>query len=77
MTCNYRIIQHDTKKPVYFAIHEVFYGDKGKPEGWTAEPIDIVGDSVKEVMQALQHMCSDTKQPVLKESELEKITKAV
>jgi len=72
MTWNYRIIKHDKTKNVYFAVHEVYYDEKGSVKGWTEDPIDIVGDSKQEILNTLNHMVEDTKQPVLKESELEK-----
>lgn len=72
MTWDYRIIEHDGKDESYFAIHEVYYSDKGEIETWTADPINITGDSAKDVTKILQTMLKDIKRPVLKESELEK-----
>ena len=75
MTWNYRIVKHDTGKTAYFAVHEVFYDDKGKVTNWTADPIDIVGDNKSEVVKTLKQMTSDITTPVLKESELLKSSK--
>ena len=72
MTWNYRIIKHDTAESVYFAVHEVYYDKQGNITNWTQNPIDITGDSAKEIARTLQMILTDTKQPVLKESELEK-----
>ena len=70
MFWNYRIIKHDKKKPVFFAVHEVFYNDKGNVENWTADPIDISGETKKELIAVLGRMTEDLKQPVLIETEL-------
>lgn len=63
----YRIIKHDKSKPVYFAVHEVYYDDKGRIENWTADPINAIGDNKQEVLKTLKHMIEDTKQPVCPE----------
>ncbi|MBI2009336.1 hypothetical protein HYS84_02900 [Candidatus Saccharibacteria bacterium] len=72
MHWNYRIIEHDKSKPAYFAVHEVYYDEKGNIEGWTEDPINVVGDNKTEVTMIIQHISADTKRPILKESELEK-----
>lgn len=77
MTWNYRIIMHDKSKPKYFAVHEIYYDEKGNIESWTADPINITGDSKQEILKTLKHMIEDTKHSILQESELEKnLTKA-
>ena len=70
MTWNYRIIKHDAKKPYYYAVHEVLYDENGNVTSWTENPIDITGDSKKEVMKSPGHITLDTKLPVLNESKL-------
>jgi hypothetical protein len=75
MTWNYRIIKHDETKRTYFAIHEVFYNDKGKITNWTEQPIDITGESKVEIKRILKKMTLDIETPVLTESELPKKSK--
>ncbi len=70
MTWNYRIIEHDSEKHSYFAIHEVFYNDNDKINSWTENPIDIVGDSTVDIKSILKQMALDAALPTLKESEL-------
>jgi len=70
MTWNYRIIKHDSEKRSYFAIHEVFYNNKGEITSWTENPIDIVGESKVDIKSILKQMTLDTETPTLKESEL-------
>ena len=60
MTWNYRIIHHDNDKNPYFAIHEVFYDEHEKVTSWTADPIDISGESQLEVTKTLKRMQEDT-----------------
>ena len=76
MTWNYRIIKHDTEKRNYFAIHEVFYDNKGKITSWTENPIDIVGESKAYIKSVLKQMVVDIETPTLKESELLESLKA-
>ncbi len=72
MTWNYRIIHHDKDKHPYFAVHEVFYDDDGKITSWTAEPIDITGESKPDLIKTLGKMLEDIKNEVLIESRLDK-----
>lgn len=74
MTWNYRVIKHDQSRPAYFAVHEVYYDEKGNVQSWTAESVVIVGDSKQEVMKTLEYIMADVRHPVLKESELDKKT---
>ena len=70
MFWDFRIIKHDTIKPAYFAVHEVYYDDNHQVEAWTEDPIDIVGESKKEILNDIENVFTDIKQPILIESEL-------
>jgi hypothetical protein len=70
MTWNYRIIKHDAAKHNYFAIHEVFYDDKGKITNWTERPIDIIGESKTDIKRTLKQMTLDIETPILSETDL-------
>ena len=72
MTWNYRIIHRDTLRQPYFAVHEVFYDEHGKIDGWTVIPIDLTGENKAEIVSTLKQMLADGKADVLIESELEK-----
>ena len=56
MSWNYRIIKHSSGNRVYFAVHEVFYDDKGNMEHLTKDPIDIVGDT-NQILRASLNKC--------------------
>lgn len=75
MTWNYRIIKHDFKKPAYFAVHEVYYNDIGKITNWTVGAIDLTAESRKDILETLKQIATDSKMPILNESELIKLTK--
>lgn len=72
MNWNYRIIKH--QQPAFFAVHEVFYDDNGKVAGWTADPIDITGETKTELLTSLKQITSDIKQSILEETKLLKTT---
>lgn len=72
MTWNYRIIHHDTKEHPYFAIHEVFYDERGKITSWTTDPIDMTGESRREVIATIKQILADSKTETLLKSRLEK-----
>ena len=47
MTWNYRIIYHSPETVIevgWYALHEVYYDRKGKPDGWTKDAITFVSD---------------------------------
>jgi hypothetical protein len=72
MTWEYRIIHHDNEGHPYFAIHEVFYDNHGKITNWTADPIDVAGETQPELIATLKQMLRDAESEVLVESQLEK-----
>ena len=58
MTWNYRIFKHDNGKRIFYGLHEAYYNDKGKVNGWTKEP-EVVGDTVKDLLKTLDMMKQD------------------
>ncbi len=69
MTWNYRIIRHHHPAGDYFALHEVYYGDAGKLDGYTADPIDFMCDieeGPEAIARSLEIALADAKRhPVL------------
>jgi hypothetical protein len=61
----------DKTGSAYYAVYEVFYDEKGKVEGWTAEPVSPGGETIEEVQQNLRWMMKAAKQPVLVYDEME------
>ena len=52
MSWNHRVLATEVPYPdgtteMYFEIHEVYYDEDGNPNGYTANPITIGGDSLE------------------------------
>ena len=66
MSWNYRIIRH---KEGHFSLHEVYYDDAGKPNGYTTDPISFVSDKEEGpdgIIESLEHALKDARtKPVL------------
>lgn len=70
MTFNNRIIRTTFgfrgKKKVYdFAIHEVYYDEKGRIDGWTNDSMRFVGESPKEMWENILFRLEAFKAPIL------------
>jgi len=62
---NYRIIKTiGYSKPIY-RIHEVYYDDSGKIEGWTKEPVLPYGENVDELREDIYYFLQAFRQPIL------------
>ena len=46
---NYRALKRTINGETVYAIHEVYYDDEGKPNGWTAEPSWPQGETAEEL----------------------------
>lgn len=66
MTWNYRILDHGD----HFALHEVFYSPRGKPNGWTENAISFTAhpeEGAEGVIGSLEMALADArKHPVLR-----------
>lgn len=59
MTWHYQLTRETSPQgEVFYAIREWYVFSNGK-EGWTADPIEVVGDSVEDVLTTLDRMRSD------------------
>lgn len=61
MTWNLRLIRHVDRKPrrVWYAVHEVYYTDAGKPWAMTQDPVEVEGDTPEEVFRYLNMIRRD------------------
>jgi hypothetical protein len=68
MHWNHRIVVRlqDSLEPLY-ELREIYYRDDGSIEGWSAAPVRVMGDSVKEMKQSLRWMLKAMDKPVLVE----------
>jgi hypothetical protein len=65
MHWNHRVIVRLEGLEQLYELHEVYYRDDGSIEGWTAGPVRVMGDSVKEMKQSLRWMLKAMDKPVL------------
>lgn len=72
MSWNYRIFRHVSETgqagewSEYYQLHEAYYPDdcgkrRAKPDGWTEESPQIIGDTVDELINVLEMMLKDAK----------------
>ncbi len=75
---NYRLIHRKCTMPGvighedYYAIHEVFYDDKGEPNGVTENEVAIHGSSLTEAIECKMKMAAALRIPVLEWDDLVK-----
>ena len=63
MSWNYRIMTLD--KGVSWGIHEVYYDENGKPNGYTERALQPSGGSLEELRDDLLYMLKAFEQPIL------------
>ncbi len=59
MSWSYRIIRHTDG---HYALHEVFYGEDGEPNGMTVQPVSFAADAedgAEGVVEALRMALKD------------------
>ena len=59
MMWNNRIIKHEKDGTVWYSVHEVFYSESGGVNGYTEDPITILGETVKDVKSQLEMITKD------------------
>ena len=60
------MVKHTDRRLVWYAVHEVFYNEAGRPFTMTEDPVDIAGRSPKEVREYLKMIQRDIERlPVL------------
>lgn len=62
MSWNYRMTRQSTgvpEEPYIYAIREVYYDEKGKPNGWTADAISPDGETFHEAIRQWTKALSD------------------
>lgn len=67
MTWNYRIIEHSYHDgSSWFAIHEVYYDEKGNPEYCSKEPCFAHGEDTETLTTDMSYMMEALKKPTLR-----------
>ena len=64
---NYRLVEKENYfKVKYYEVHEVYYSRRGKITGWSAEPISIGVEDLKELKQQVKHIRDAGRKTVLR-----------
>jgi len=56
---NNRIVKHEKDDTVWHSVHEVFYNENGGINGYTVDPIPILGETVEDVKSQLKMIMKD------------------
>ena len=56
---NNRIVKHEKDDTTWYSVHEVFYHENGGINGYTEEPIVILGETVEDVKSQLEMIMKD------------------
>ena len=66
MTWNHRVIKrkYDTGE-TYYAVHEVYYDDSGKPSSVTVLPVGIFEDTIDDLAITIDRLRECLSKPVL------------
>ena len=64
-TWNYRLMRRDHSGDETLAVHEVFYDDDGKVEGWTEAPCHPMGATPVGLLDDFQQMLEAFDAPIL------------
>jgi hypothetical protein len=70
---NYRVMAFtDSEGTTSYMVHEVYYGEDGRPEAYTEEGCRPYGESIEELRSDVEHMLEALKQPALSEKDFKK-----
>lgn len=65
MTWNYRIVRHHNGGDIWFAIHEVYYEEDGKPKMVSTSPVAPHGENLDDLQKDLEMQKAACKLPIL------------
>jgi len=67
---NYRVIRREHEPgEVLFQVHEVYYGEDGSVQSWTADPVLPSGESLSELREDIRYFLSAFRKAVLEEAQ--------
>ena len=66
---NHRVIRRYDKKTdtTTFQVHEVFYDDNNKIDGWSECPVEPMGETISELKNELKYFMKALDEPILEE----------
>jgi hypothetical protein len=67
MGWNHRVIKEGDEADSWYAIHEVYYDRDSKDlvQGWTENPVRVIGDSLEDLRWTLEKMLESLDKPVI------------
>lgn len=65
MTWNYRIVRERNEHGDTFALHEVYYNQRGKITAFSQHEIAPFGETLPELLADVKHMLEAWERPVL------------
>ena len=65
MSWNYRILAHEDGDDLFFQIHEVYYDEEGKVNGYTENGVIVGAESIEGINWVLDKMKECANKPIL------------
>jgi len=62
---NHRVMHRKVSGEDWYEIHEVYYDNYNKPDGWTKESVAPGGETIEELKEELHRMIECLDKPVL------------
>jgi hypothetical protein len=66
-TWHYQLMRHKSDYEEYYAIHE--YHEMKDGQAWTMDPVEVIGESVNDVIWSLKAMLHDIQRHGVKDYE--------
>lgn len=68
---NHRVIKESLNGEDWYSVREVFYNSDGSIYAYTDEPVEVSGDSIKELREYAQWILDCLDKPVLVDGDVE------
>lgn len=62
---NYRVLAFEQNGETYFQVHEVYYDENDKPNGYTQNPISVGSETIEGINWTLNEMLECLSKPIL------------
>ena len=74
MSWNHRVIKKGDGDYSWYAIHEVHYDRDSKDlvQGWTENPVPVMGETVEELRWTLEKMLESLDKPIIDKTDEDK-----
>lgn len=65
MSWDHRVMRHREGDAVWYAVHEVYYDEAGRPTACTENPVEPFGETFEELRDDLHLFAKALEKPVL------------